>query len=125
MEPKTKAISVLGATGSIGVNALHVVRSYPDRYQIRYLSAYSQADLLIEQAREFKPKAVSIGDRSKYQHVKSSLPGIEVLQGREGLLEISGRDDVDMMLNALVGSAGMEPTIRSIQAGVNIALSNK
>jgi len=125
MEPKTKVISVLGATGSIGVNALHVVRSYPDRYQIRYLSAYSQADLLIEQAREFKPKAVSIGDRSKYQHVKSSLPGIEVLQGREGLLEISGRDDVDMMLNALVGSAGMEPTIRSIQAGVNIALSNK
>lgn len=125
MGSQAKILSVLGSTGSIGVNALNVVRSYPERYDIRYLSAHSQADLLIEQAREFKPHAVSIGDSSKYQHVKSSLPGIEVLQGRAGLLEISGRDNVNMMLNALVGSAGMEPTIRSIQAGVNIALSNK
>jgi len=120
-----KTLSVLGATGSIGVNALNVVRSYPDLYDIRYLSAHSQADLLIQQAREFKPAAVSIGDASQVRKVKDALPDVEVLAGREGLLELAGRDDIDLMLNALVGSAGMEPTIRSIQAGVDIALSNK
>jgi len=125
MSSQSKTISVLGATGSIGVNALNVVRSYPDLYRIKYLSAHSQADLLIEQALEFKPRAVSIGDEKQYDKVRDALPGVEVLQGREGLLELAGRDDLDVMLNALVGSAGMEPTIRSIQAGVNIALSNK
>ncbi len=121
----TKNISVLGATGSIGVNALNVVRSYPDLYRIKYLTAHSQADLLIEQALEFSPKAVSIGDANQYEKVKQALPEVEVLSGRNGLLELAGRDDVDTMLNALVGSAGMEPTIKSIQAGVDIALSNK
>ena len=125
MSSKTKNISVLGATGSIGVNALNVVRSYPDLYRIKYLSAHSQADLLIEQAQEFLPHAVSIGDSDQYDKVKNALPGVEVLQGRTGLLELAARDDVDTMLNGLVGSAGMEPTIKSIQAGVDIALSNK
>ncbi|MCF7825559.1 MAG: 1-deoxy-D-xylulose-5-phosphate reductoisomerase [Candidatus Marinimicrobia bacterium] len=125
MSTSTKFISILGSTGSIGVNALNVVRSYPDHYQIKYLSAHSQADLLIEQAREFLPQAVSIGDATQLIKVKQALPGIEVLQGRTGLLELASRDDVDVMLNALVGSAGMEPTIKSIQAGVDVALSNK
>ncbi len=125
MSTDTKNLSVLGATGSIGINALNVVRSYPDLYRIRYLSAHSQADKLIEQALEFLPDAVSIGAPDQFQKVRNALPGIEVLQGRAGLLEIAGRDDVDTMLNGLVGSAGMEPTIKSIQAGVNIALSNK
>lgn len=125
MSTGTKALSVLGSTGSIGVNALNVVRSYSDLYRIKYLSAHSQADLLIEQALEFKPLAVSIGDPEQYEKVRRALPKTEVLQGRAGLLDLAGRDDVDTMLNALVGSAGMEPTIRSIQAGVNIALSNK
>lgn len=125
MSQGTKHISVLGATGSIGVNALNVVRSYPELYKIDYLSAHSQADLLIDQAREFLPRAVSIGDVKQLGKVKSALPGVEVLSGREGLLELAARDDVDTMLNGLVGSAGMEPTICSIQAGVDIALSNK
>ena len=125
MGSKTKFISVLGATGSIGVNALNVVRSYPDLYRLKYLSAHSQADLLIEQALEFSPSAVSIGDADQYDKVKNALPGVEVLKGRAGLLELAARDDVDTMLNGLVGSAGMEPTIKSIQAGVDIALSNK
>ncbi|NQV42185.1 MAG: 1-deoxy-D-xylulose-5-phosphate reductoisomerase [Candidatus Marinimicrobia bacterium] len=120
-----KNLSVLGATGSIGVNVLNVARSYPDLYGIKYLSAHSQADLLIEQALEFSPKAVCIGDSGHYDKVNKALPGTEVLQGRSGLLELAGRDDVHTMVNALVGSAGMEPTIRSIQAGVDIALSNK
>lgn len=121
----TRQLSVLGSTGSIGVNALNVVRSYPDHFRMKYLSAYSQADLLIAQANEFKPDAVAIGDEQQYDTVRSALPNIEVLKGREGLLEIAGRGDVSLMLNGIVGSAGMEPTIRSIQAGIDVALSNK
>ncbi|NQV16345.1 1-deoxy-D-xylulose-5-phosphate reductoisomerase [bacterium] len=121
----TKQLSVLGSTGSIGVNALNVVRSYPDHFQLKYLSAQSKADLLIEQAHEFSPKAVVIGDESQFKTVRSALPAIEVLKGREGLLELASRDDVSTMLNGIVGSAGMEPTILSIRAGVDVALSNK
>ncbi|MEA3286739.1 MAG: 1-deoxy-D-xylulose-5-phosphate reductoisomerase [Candidatus Marinimicrobia bacterium] len=125
MMTKTRQISVLGSTGSIGVNALNVVGSFPDTFKIKYLSAHSQAELLIEQAKAFSPQSVVIGDESHYLKVKQALPGIEVLKGRQGLLEMASRDDVDTMLNAIVGSAGMEPTIRSIQAGVDVALSNK
>ncbi len=125
MSSKTKNLSVLGSTGSIGVNALNVVRSYPDLFKIRSLSAHSQADLLIEQALEFQPAAVAIGDATQSAKVKAALPGIEILKGRSGLLELASRDDVDVMLNGLVGSAGMEPSICSIKAGVDIALSNK
>jgi 1-deoxy-D-xylulose-5-phosphate reductoisomerase len=121
----TKQISVLGSTGSIGVNALNVIRSFPDRFQIKYLSAHSQSDLLIQQALEFKPEAVALSKVADVKKVKSALPGVEVLVGRQGLLELAGRDDVDLMLNGLVGSAGMEPTILSIEAGVDVALSNK
>ncbi len=125
MSDVQKRLSILGSSGSIGVNALNVVRSYPDLYDIKYLSAHSQGDLLIRQAKEFSPAAVAIGDPEQFDKVKQSLPGVEVLKGRAGLLELASRDDVDTMLNALVGSAGMEPTIRSIEAGVDIALSNK
>ena len=120
-----KRISLLGSTGSIGVNALKVLRTFPDHFQLRYLSAHTQSDELISQALEFKPAAVAISRFEDYAKVKAALPEIEVLGGRAGLLELAGRDDVDMMLNGLVGSAGMEPTIRSIQAGVDVALSNK
>jgi len=121
----TKQLSILGSTGSIGVNALNVVRSYPDHFRIKYLSAYTQADVLIRQALEFKPAAVVIGDTQAAAQVRQALPGIEVLSSRSGLLELAARDDVDIMLNGIVGSAGMEPTIRSITAGVTVALSNK
>jgi 1-deoxy-D-xylulose-5-phosphate reductoisomerase len=122
---KTKYLSVLGSSGSIGVNALNVVREFPDHFRVKYLSAHSQADLLIAQAREFLPDAVAIGDETQVKKVQDELPGVEVLSGRSGLLELAARDNVDMMLNAIVGSAGMEPTINSINAGVDVALSNK
>ncbi len=125
MSDNTRQLAVLGSTGSIGVNALNVIRRYPDLYKVNYLSAHSQADLLIEQAKEFSPRAVSIGDSGQFDRVTAALPNVEVLQGRSGLLELAARDDVDIMLNGLVGSAGMEPTIRAIQSGVDIALSNK
>ena len=100
----TRTLSVLGSTGSIGVNALNVVRSFPDHFTIKYLSAQSQSDLLIEQAREFNPQAVVIGDESRFNDVQQALPGTEVLAGRAGLLELAGRDDIDIMLNGIVGS---------------------
>ena len=125
MQNKTKQLSVLGSTGSIGVNALNVVRSFPDQFKLKYLSANSQADLLIKQAKEFSPSSVVIGDETLFDIVREALPSIEVLKGREGLLELASRDDVDTMLNGIVGSAGMEPTIHSINAGVDVALSNK
>jgi len=121
----SKYLSILGSSGSIGVNALNVVRDFPDHFKVRYLSAHTQTDLLISQAQEFTPDAVAIGDESQRAHLKQALPGTEVLTGRSGLLELASRDNVDIMLNALVGSAGMEPTIRSIESSVNIALSNK
>ena len=122
-----KNISILGSTGSIGVNALSVINNLDDKFNVKALSAYKNSSLLIEQAKIFNPEIVVIVDSSEVDFVKKSLKksGISVLCGREGLLELSARDDVDIMLNALVGSTGMEPTINAIRSSVNVALSNK
>ncbi|MFH1214632.1 MAG: 1-deoxy-D-xylulose-5-phosphate reductoisomerase [Candidatus Neomarinimicrobiota bacterium] len=124
---RIKNLSVLGSTGSIGVNALKVVTACPERFAVRYLLAGRNAALLIEQARQFHPQAVAISDSAQHQFVKDSLAGknIEVLAGREGVLELAGRGAVDLMINAIVGMAGLEPTWRALNAGTDIALSNK
>lgn len=120
-------LSILGATGSIGVNALKVVKNLGDLLTVDYLSARQNAALLIAQAMEYRPRAVAIVDKAKAREVEKTLSpeGIDVWSGREGLLHMAARDDVDLMLNGLVGSAGMEPTLKAIQAGVTVALSNK
>ena len=122
-----KNISILGSTGSIGVDALSVINNLDDKFNVKALSAYKNSSVLIEQAKIFNPEIVVIVDSSEVDFVKESLKksGISVLCGREGLLELSARDDVDIMLNALVGSSGMEPTINAIRSSVNVALSNK
>lgn len=122
-----KRISILGSTGSIGENALRVIDRLPDQFEVRYLSAGKNAGRLIEQARKYHPKAVSLSDESQYHRVKSELglSGVEVFCGREGLLQLAGETDVDLVLNSIVGFPGMEPTFRAIEAGVDIALSNK
>lgn len=120
-----KRLSILGSTGSIGVNALLVADNLPDEFEIVYLSGNRNADLLIQQARKYTPKAVAVVDETAAAIVASALQNVEVLRGRTGLLELAGRDDVDILLNGLVGSAGMEPTVRAIEAGVDVALSNK
>ena len=123
----SKRISILGSTGSIGVNALKVASHLKDELEIVYLSANRNAELLIEQAKEFQPKAVCIVDESAFSDVQNALvpTGIEVLKGREGILELAMRDNMDVMLNGLVGAPGMEPTLKAIEAGINVALSNK
>ncbi len=122
----TIKLSILGSTGSIGENTLRVADNLGQKFDITYLTANKNSDKLIAQAKKYTPKAVAIIDEEAGKKVSSALQdNIEVLTGREGLLELAGRDDVDIVMNGLVGSAGMEPTLRSIEAGVNVALSNK
>ena len=123
-----KRVTLLGSTGSIGTQALDVVRSQPGRFTVTALSAQSNADLLVQQAREFRPAAVVIGDEAKYETVKAALaaqPETEVLAGAAALADVAGRPDSDIVLTAMVGYAGLLPTVRAIRAGKDIALANK
>ncbi|GAA4806430.1 1-deoxy-D-xylulose-5-phosphate reductoisomerase [Olivibacter ginsenosidimutans] len=122
-----KNIAILGATGSVGTQALDVVRAHPDAFHITVLTAGSNADLLIQQALEFKPESVVISDEQQYQRVKQGLSGssIEILVGGEALIEVVQRPKVDIVLTALVGFAGLRPTVAAIKAGKDIALANK
>ena len=111
-----KQISILGSTGSIGVNALQVASHLKDELDVVYLTANKNASLLIDQAHQFKPKAMCIVDETAFLNVENALGSsdIELLKGREGLLELAKRDDVDIVLNGLVGALGMEPTLLSL-----------
>ena len=122
-----RRISILGATGSIGVNALKVVSHLENELEVVYLSANKNMILLMKQIKKYQPKAVCIVDEESYNQVKEEVQSlnIEMLFGRSGLLELAKRSDVDVMLNALVGAPGMEPTLLAIKAGVDVALSNK
>jgi 1-deoxy-D-xylulose-5-phosphate reductoisomerase len=122
-----KRIAILGSTGSIGTQALDVVMQHSDVFSVSVLTAQSNADLLVEQALQFKPSHVVIGDEQKYAFVKEALSGtsIEVLAGAEALQEVVCLDNVDIVLTALVGYAGLLPTVKAIKAGKPIALANK
>ena len=122
-----KRISILGSTGSIGVNTLKIVSQLQEEIDVFYLSCNKNASLLIEQAIKFNVKAVCIVNKNYVSQVQNALESydIEVLEGRDGLLELAERNNVDILLNGLVGASGMEPTLRAIQAGINVALSNK
>ena len=127
-EKKVKTLALLGATGSIGTQALEVVRQQPDRFRVAVLSAQRQWELLARQAREFRPAAVVIGDDRLYQHLKAALadqPETEVLAGAAALTEVVTRPEIDIVLTALVGYAGLLPTVAAIRAGKDIALANK
>jgi len=122
-----KRLSILGSTGSIGVNTLNVLRNLEEKFSIKYLTANSNSELLIKQAIEFRPETVVIVKKEKANIVKESVEkfGIDVMVGREGLIECSKDSDVDILFNGLVGSAGMEPTFQAVKSGVDVALSNK
>ena len=122
-----RKLSILGSTGSIGQNALKVVDNIKTDFHVIYLSANSNHELLIEQALKYRPRAVSIVDSSSSKIVEDKLrkEKIEVLVGREGLLELARRSNIDLVLNALVGTAGMEPTLLALESGIDVALSNK
>ena len=123
----TRGIAILGSTGSIGTQALDVVRDQRDALHVEVLSAHRNAELLIAQAKEFKPNAVVIGDDAKWKEVNDALfdDGIKVYSGAEALEQVVEVDGIDMVLTAMVGAAGLKPTLRAIDAGKHIALANK
>ncbi|HLW19671.1 MAG TPA: 1-deoxy-D-xylulose-5-phosphate reductoisomerase [Cyclobacteriaceae bacterium] len=122
-----KRVALLGSTGSIGVQTLEVIKSHSDRFEVEVLTAQSNAELLIRQALDFTPNAVVIGNEDKYDMVKDALQpqGVKVYTGMSALAQIVEMDTIDVVLTALVGYAGLIPTIHAINAGKNIALANK
>ncbi|TXI87829.1 MAG: 1-deoxy-D-xylulose-5-phosphate reductoisomerase [Crocinitomicaceae bacterium] len=122
-----KGIAILGSTGSIGTQALEVFESYESYFELVVLTAHSNADLLIEQALKYKPNTVVIVDESKLQLVKTALQheDIKVFAGEESLSQVVAFHDVHIVLTALVGYAGLKPTLAAIEAKKNIALANK
>ncbi len=123
---KPKDIAILGSTGSIGRSSLEVIANFPDRFRVTYLTAHRNIGLLREQIQHFRPRGVAVMDEGQAALLSRMVNGItEVLTGEEGLLEIVQRSDVDTVLSALVGFAGVRPTLAAIEAGKNIALANK
>ncbi len=122
-----KKIAILGSTGSIGTQALHVIAEHADMYEAYVLTANNQADKLIEQARAFKPEAVVIANDEHYEKVKQALSDlpIKVYAGAEAMEQVVTDEAVDIVLTALVGFAGLKPTISAIKSGKAIALANK
>lgn len=124
---KPKRIAVLGSTGSIGTQTLDIISAHPHLFKAQVLVAGSNDTLLAQQCREFRPALAVIADESKYASLSAELSplGIEVASGAKAVAEAMERDDVDTVVNATVGYSGLEPTIRAIRAGKDIALANK
>lgn len=122
-----KKIAIFGSTGSIGTQALEVVRAHAELFDIEILTAQTNDELLVNQAIEFKPNAVVIGDESRYQKVKEALSSTQtkVFAGEAALEEVADFDTYDIMLAAIVGFAGLKPTLKAVQKGKFIALANK
>ena len=122
-----KQLAILGSTGSIGTQTLDVVRQYPDKFSVYALSAHRKIDLLIQQALEFNPAVVCIGDETFYQPLRDALSDlpIKVLAGEKALAEMVTMPAIDVVVAAMVGYAGLKPTIEAIKAKKIIALANK
>ena len=124
---RKKGIAILGSTGSIGTQALDVIEAYPEYFSLEVITAGKNAELLIEQAIKYQPNTVVITEESLYQQVKDALwqEAIHVYSGSESLCQVVESTEVDTVLTALVGYAGLKPTLRAIEAGKTIALANK
>jgi 1-deoxy-D-xylulose-5-phosphate reductoisomerase len=122
-----RKLAILGSTGSIGTQAVEVVKAYPDQFQVEVLTTNNNADLLIQQAVELKPNVVVICNEDRYDQVFSALDplGIKVYAGAAAIASVVQMDTVDMVLTAMVGYSGLLPTIKAIEAGKAIALANK
>lgn len=122
-----RQLAILGSTGSIGTQALEVVNEHPDRFEVYALTANNQVDLLINQARKFMPDVVVIANEQKYPELKEALEDlpIKVWAGSDAIAQVVQAAPIDMVLTAMVGYAGLKPTIAAIKAGKAIALANK
>ena len=126
-EKDKKLVAILGSTGSIGTQALTVIDANPDKLGVEVLTAQNNADLLITQALRYKPNVVVIGNEEKYEQVTDALAhtDIKVYAGLDALSQVVTMEDIDVVLTALVGYAGLKPTLAAIEAGKHIALANK
>lgn len=126
-ETSSKRIAIFGSTGSIGTQALEVMEAYPDRFTAEVLTAHNNDELLVQQALKYKPNMVVIGDEKKYTKVKEALAAtpVKVFAGEKALDEVASMDCYDLMLAAIVGYAGLRPTLKAIANGKAIALANK
>ena len=126
-DPTIKRIAIFGSTGSIGTQALEVIAANPTIFSAEVLTALNNDELLISQALHFKPNVVVIGDEKKYPAVRDALSpaGIKVFTGETALEEVAAMDCYDLMLAAIVGYAGLKPTLKAISNGKTIALANK
>lgn len=122
-----KRIAILGSTGSIGIQALDVIQAHPEQFEVVCLTANSNAELLIEQAKTFNPDSVVIADDGKYHIVKEALAQypIKVYAGNEALEQVVEQSNIDMVLAAIVGYAGFRPTLNALKSGKAVALANK
>lgn len=122
-----KQIAILGSTGSIGTQALQVIEEHPDLYEAYVLTANNKVDLLIEQARKFRPEAVVIANEDKYLQLKEALSDlpIKVYAGADAICQVVESQPIDIVLTAMIGYAGLRPTMSAIRAGKIIALANK
>ncbi len=122
-----KHVAILGSTGSIGTQALDVIRQQADHFVVEVLTSNNNAELLIKQAIQYLPNAVVIGDVNKLEMVRQALSSVpvKVFAGEQALAEIVMMDDIDIVLTALVGYAGLKPTLNAIRSGKHIALANK
>ena len=126
MTPSTRplGIAILGSTGSIGRSTLEVVARHPDRFRVVALTARRSLDALAEQVHRFEPETAVLAQDGILADA-ADLPRARWMEGRDAILEICGREDVDVVVNALVGAAGLEPTLRTLSAGKRLALANK
>jgi 1-deoxy-D-xylulose-5-phosphate reductoisomerase len=127
MQQQKKRIAIFGSTGSIGTQALDVIEANPDLFEVEILTAHTNDELLVKQAIQFNPNAVVIVDERKYEKVKQALAStdVKVFAGEQSLEEVAAFDTYDMMLAAIVGFAGLKPTLRAIENKKAIALANK
>ena len=122
-----KRLAILGSTGSIGRQTLEVVEQYPDLFEAYMITANNQIDLLIEQARKFHPEVVIIANKAYYETLRDALSDlpIKVFAGADAIADAVTMSDIDIVVTAMVGYAGLQPTIKAIEAGKTIALANK
>ena len=122
-----KKISLLGSTGSIGVNTLDVVERYPEKFQVCALSAGSNVELFARQIRKFKPRLVALFDVTKIDILRELVADldVEIVSGPEGLVSVASFLDADLVVSGVVGSVGLLPALSALRAGKNLALANK
>jgi 1-deoxy-D-xylulose-5-phosphate reductoisomerase len=127
MKMSKKRIAILGSTGSIGMQALDIVRNYPDRFAVEVITAGNNSSRLIKQAKEFNPDMVVIANDDDYGMVADALSDmdIKVFSGESSVAQVAENGNIDMVLNAIVGFAGFEPTVRTLKSGTPLALANK